>query len=49
VTEIEIVGLIPAAELARCGPAVRAAAHLDGRRTIEGRVPAGALATPVVR
>ena len=34
--EIELVGLMPAAELARCGPAVRAAAHLDDRRTIEG-------------
>jgi glutamate formiminotransferase len=39
VTEIELVGLLPAAELARCGPAVRAAAHLDDLRTIEGRIP----------
>lgn len=38
--EIELVGLIPAAELARCGPEVRAAASLDERRTIEGRMPA---------
>jgi glutamate formiminotransferase len=38
--EIELVGLLPAAELARCGPAVRAAAHLDDGRTIEGRMPA---------
>jgi glutamate formiminotransferase / 5-formyltetrahydrofolate cyclo-ligase len=42
--EIELVGLIPAAELARCSPAVRAAAHLDERRTIEGRMPATARA-----
>jgi glutamate formiminotransferase len=34
--EIELVGLIPAAELARCGPEVRAAASLDEQRTIEG-------------
>jgi glutamate formiminotransferase len=33
--EIELVGLIPAAELARCGPEVRAAASLDDGRTIE--------------
>jgi glutamate formiminotransferase len=33
--EIELVGLLPAAELARCGPEVRAAARLDERRTIE--------------
>jgi glutamate formiminotransferase len=39
VSEIELVGLLPAAELARCGPAVRAAARLDDRRTIEGRMP----------
>jgi glutamate formiminotransferase len=36
VSEIELVGLLPSAELARCGPKVRAAAHLDDRRTIEG-------------
>ena len=34
--EIELVGLMPAAELARCGPEVRAAASLDEQRTIEG-------------
>jgi glutamate formiminotransferase len=39
VSEVELVGLLPAAELARCGPAVRAAARLDDRRTIEGRMP----------
>ncbi len=39
VTEIELVGLLPAAELARCGPELRAAAHLDDLRTIEGRMP----------
>jgi glutamate formiminotransferase len=37
--EIELVGLMPAAELAKCGPEVRAAASLDERRTIEGRLP----------
>jgi glutamate formiminotransferase len=36
VSEIELVGLLPTAELARCGPEVRAMAHLDDRRTIEG-------------
>ncbi len=36
ISEIELVGLLPSAELARCGPGVRAAAHLDDRRTIEG-------------
>jgi glutamate formiminotransferase len=36
--EVELVGLLPAAELARCGPEVRAAAGLDERRTIEGRL-----------
>jgi glutamate formiminotransferase len=36
VSEIELVGLMPASELARCGPEVRAAANLDDRRTIEG-------------
>jgi glutamate formiminotransferase len=36
VSEIELVGLLPASELARCGPEVRASAHLDERRTIEG-------------
>jgi glutamate formiminotransferase len=36
--EVELVGLVPAAELARCGPEVRAAAGLDERRTIEGRL-----------
>jgi glutamate formiminotransferase len=39
VSETELVGLLPAAELARCGPAVRAAARLDDGRTIEGRMP----------
>ncbi|HEX4493246.1 MAG TPA: glutamate formiminotransferase [Acidimicrobiia bacterium] len=34
---VELVGLLPAAELDRCGPRVRAAAGLDERRTIEGR------------
>jgi len=36
--EVELVGLLPEAELARCGPEVRAAAGLDRRRTIEGRL-----------
>ena len=40
VSEIELVGLLPAAELARCGAAVRAAAGLDAERTIEGRIEA---------
>jgi glutamate formiminotransferase len=40
--EIELVGLMPAAEFARCGPAVRAAARLDADRTIEGRMPTSA-------
>jgi glutamate formiminotransferase len=38
VSEIELVGLLPAAELARCGADIRAAAHLDADRTIEGRL-----------
>jgi glutamate formiminotransferase len=36
ISEIELVGLMPSAELARCGAAVRAAAHLDDHRTVEG-------------
>jgi glutamate formiminotransferase len=39
VSEIELVGLLPAVELERCGPAVRAVARLDADRTIEGRLP----------
>ena len=39
VTEIELVGLIPASELDRCGPDRQVAARLDRRRTIEGRYP----------
>jgi glutamate formiminotransferase len=38
VREIELVGLLPAAELERCGPAVRATAGLDVTRTIEARL-----------
>ncbi|MBV9953212.1 MAG: glutamate formiminotransferase [Acidimicrobiia bacterium] len=38
VREIELVGLLPAAELERCGPAVRATAGLDVTRTIESRL-----------
>jgi glutamate formiminotransferase len=41
VSEVELVGLMPAAELARCGAAVRAAARLDDRRTIEGALKDG--------
>ena len=43
VSDVELVGLLPAAELARCGPSVRAAAHLSDEQTIEGRIHA---ATP---
>jgi glutamate formiminotransferase / 5-formyltetrahydrofolate cyclo-ligase len=40
VTEVELVGLLPAAELARCGPELRNAARLDDASTIEGRIVA---------
>jgi glutamate formiminotransferase len=40
VSEIELVGLLPAAELARCGSTLRATARLDDARTIEGRIAA---------
>jgi glutamate formiminotransferase len=38
VQEIELVGLVPEAELTRCGPGVRTAAALHAGRTIEGRL-----------
>jgi hypothetical protein len=40
VARIELVGLLPAAELARCSDAFRAWSGLDERATVEARVHA---------
>jgi len=40
VARIELVGLLPAAELARCSDAFRTWSGLDERATVEARVPA---------
>jgi glutamate formiminotransferase len=46
VEAVELVGLLPAAELARCGPELRALAALDDDSTIEGRLAGGAARAP---
>jgi glutamate formiminotransferase len=42
VTKVELVGLMPAAELRRCSPEFREWARLDDDQTIEGRLAANA-------